>query len=516
MKDIKPVRWFVGQEGEPPHEGADVVLRLMTRKRGSVLALPRDCAEIPSMKDDDVPWYFTAEVTDYARIMRGSEDYMQSNYDGEIEELQMQEKEDELMFGEETQWTKKAVSAIRDAKERIKGIGHSPPSALIKKPDPSPSRPPIVFNEEVPEFYSFQQAAKSGQSISIHPDKTESVGPSSPDAPPSRAEELTNTMEEPRSSARAHNEQWSGHVSHQRLDNQNSKLSNNAPFFFYQALLHYYLSPLDIRILRSAFGDYSSFPTTVLPQVERVSTGHIVDDELRRRNKYLGHLPNGCEVAFLECDWTDLVNPDVLKSFDAEIERRRKKNKDKEMREEKDRIRAEKEEDDKRWAAARRKRPTHPDEAGDRTFAESGFNDLPVPDSSLGITISSSVDLTTASSSPPWPSSQNRTGSAFASLASPSTSPNAPRTVWGTTAIVPTSPRLQVHEPDISASENDGWLEGWERDLLHEEDELVSQVRATSLGESSAQGSAQVGSLGGGKKKKKKITLMSTNARRAA
>ena len=65
------------------------------------------------------------------------------------------------------------------------------------------------------------------------------------------------------------------------------------------------------------------------------------------------------------------------------------------------------------------------------------------------------------------------------------------------------------HEP----SENDGWLQNWETDLLQEED-LVAQIEATTLAEGSCmQGPAS----GSGKKKKgKKITLMSTNARRGA
>src|SRR5205823_4818461 len=82
---------------------------------------------------------------------------------------------------------------------------------------------------------------------------------------------------------------------------------SNQPYYFYQSLPHSYLSPLDIRILRTAFGSFSAFPSTVLPRVENFSPGHLVDDDLRKRAKYLSHLPYGCEVAFLECDWTDIV-----------------------------------------------------------------------------------------------------------------------------------------------------------------------------------------------------------------
>jgi hypothetical protein len=198
-------------------------------------------------------------------------------------------------------------------------------------------------------------------------------------------------------------------------------------------------------------------------------------------------------VGFLECDWTDIVSPEILGKFNGEIDRRRKKNLEKESREEKDRIRAEKEEDDKRWSAARRRRSNTPPD----NFSSNHFQPL----------ATSSVDA--AGASPPWPSRQ---GSSFASLASPSTSPTPPRTVWGTAPPrTPEPPAQQLPEPDG----DDGWLHGWEEDLLAE-NELIAQVQATSLnGESSAM--ATVLPLTTGKRKKaKKITLMSTTARRAA
>ena len=503
ISDTRPVRWFTGQEGEEPRESGDVVLRLIMRQPGSTLALPRDGAESLATAED-IPWYFAAEVTDYARVMKGSEDYMVSQFEDEIGELQRQEREDDIMFGEDSQWSRKAVAAIVEAKEKVKGIGN-PPSAPKQPVEKKVMRPPIKFNEpseDIPDFYHIQHAAKSGQSSggsatpqsrsvmaaapnepsdsSIVHEKTPSIKPAQPPEPSVIASSLSQLR------ARA---------------NGADHHPSGSPFYFYQALLHYYLSPLDIRILKTAFGDYAAFPATILPRVERVSTGHLVDDDLRKRAKYLAHLPYGCEVGFLECDWTDVVGPGVLDRFAAEIERRRRKNREKEVREEKERERAEKEEDDKRWAAARRKRPSI-----SREF-------LPEAQLQPDATSRSSVDLTVASASPPWSSSRTRSGSAFASLASPSTSPNAPRTVWGTTAVITASPPLQAvrHEPELP--ENDGWLQGWERDLL-QDDELVAQVQASSIDEGSSKAGAGLGT--GKKKKGKKITLMTTNARRGA
>ncbi len=285
-----------------------------------------------------------------------------------------------------------------------------------------------------------------------------------------------------------------------------SRPSHSHAFYFYHSLPNFFLSPLDIRILKAAFGSFSAFPSTLLPRVEHISTGHIVDDELRRRAKYIAHLPYGCEVSFLECDWTDIISPTVLATYSSDITRRRRRNQDKEMRDERERIRAEKEEDDKRWAAARRKRPS----AIEKSLSERDFQPLAHPDpanagSSLG-------DTSAISSTPPW--MVPRTHSSFATLASPGTSPDTHRTVWGTTAVAPTSPNVEL-VPQESQSVDDGWLQGWERDLL-DNDDAVAMVEASITGEGSSKVTSTTGIGTGRKKKNKKITLMSTNARRGA
>ena len=517
VSETRPTRFVTGQEEEPPREGSDVRLRLIMRPTGRTLALPRDGADTLA-KEDDIPWHFAAEVMDYARIMKGSESYLIACYDADITALQMQEREDELIFGEDTQWTRRAVKMLEEGKERLTNIGN-PPSVAAKPAEPKPKRALIQFNDDnldVPDMYHIQHATRSGQSISESSaaSKSGSITANSTDAsslpekdehkPDEQALDL-NRPSGPAASAIA--------SSLAELRNRQHHDYQPSEYFFYQALLHYYLSPLDIRILKAAFGHFSSFPSTILPRVEHVSTGHIVDDDLRKRTKYLAHLPYGCEVGFLECDWTDVVAPQVLERFRPEIERRRKRNLDKETREEKERIRAEKEEEDKRYAAARRKRPSLP------------VDNLPVDefqslDSLVPTDAAASIGADTTSSSPQWHPRQHQ-GSAFASLASPSTSPSQPRTVWGTAAVAPVSPEL-IAQPRVPDIHDDGWLQGWERDLLYE-DELVAQVQAASLeGESSsaaaaAAGTSNIAGKGSSKKKKnKKITLMSTTARRGA
>jgi hypothetical protein len=471
--ETRPVRWYTGQEAEAPREGGDVVLRLVVRPAGSTLAMPRDGAHALA-KDEDIPWYHAAEVTDYARVMRGGEDYMLNQLDQEIAKLEQQGKEDEVMFAEDSmEWTNKAITSIREAKEKLKGIGN-PPEEPAKPAESKTKRAPIIFDEATaPDMYTIHDPPQPGSALG----KARATSVSSQSSGTSHG--LSLTLAELRN--RQH------HEHHQ----------TPSEYFFYQALLHYYLSPLDIRILKAAFGNFASFPSTILPRVEHVSTGHVVDDELRKRTKYLAHLPYGCEVGFLECDWTDTVAPEVLERFRPEIERRRKMHTEKESKEEKARQRAEKAEYAE-FASARKRRPSFTER-----FSADDFQ--PLASGSMS-DAQPAMDAANPSTSPPWP---RRRGDGFASLASPSSSPSAPRTVWGTAMVAGTSPVLGPHDHHDG---DDGWLQDWEKDLLAEED-LMAQAQAMSLGggEEAAKKPA-----GGKKKKGKKITLMSTNVRRGA
>ncbi|SMR64430.1 unnamed protein product [Zymoseptoria tritici ST99CH_3D1] len=492
VSETRPVRWYTGQESEPPREGGDIVLRLVKRRPNSTLAMPRESAETVA-KGEDIPWYFAAEVMDYARVMKGSEEYMLQQYDEAMEAIRYLEKEDELMFGEDAEWTGRAIRTLREAKEKVKGIGQPP--AQPRKPDPvvveeiEPARPPIEFNENedgVPEMYLQRQAvavptpARPAEYMTSNDDKSQ----------PSPSNYVPRTLADMRQ--------------------RHTEKPQPSEYLFYHGLLHYYLSPLDIRILKSAFGSYSSFPSSLLPRVERVSSGHIVDDDLRRKTKYLSHLPYGCEVGFLECDWRDVVSPAVLKEFQTMLDRRRKRNTEKDTREEKERVRIEKDQERElaHIRSGHRRRPSN----GDGFFSTSsgGVPVITVPD----------VDVPppTTSTSPPWPSNADRPG--FTSLASPGTSPNFSRTVWGTQVVAPASPDLHGTLPTDGelSQRDDGWLQDWERDLL----DGMKMVEVERKGEEShgtgGNGNGGTGGGGGKKGKKgKKITLMSTaTARRGA
>lgn len=402
LQEARPVRFYAAQESPLPRVGDDVVLRLMARNANSTLALPRESGAEVLNSGEDIPWHFAANVLDYARVMKGSVEYMSTQLDEEIAALEQQAKEDETLFGQDGEWNQKAIKAVESAKEKLAGLTTAEASAPTQSSKPS-------------------------------------------------------------------------------------KSTSDLDFYFYSSPPHLYLSPLDIRILKTKYGSFSSFPSTLLPRVEHISTGHVVDDALRKRAKYLGHLPRGCVISFLECDWTDIVPAETLASFVKDIERRRKRNRDKETQEERERQQAERLE-----AAALRGTTGY-----QRSMEPLEEDHVPLMDMSEFQPLASHSGAT-----PPDP----RPG--FETLASMSTSPSTQRTIWGTQA---------VHaSPDLGAvrnlDANDGWLK--EEDVFDTSD-IAMQIQAIEAAKQEEASTSHTKSGGGGKKKKKqKITLMSTGGRR--
>ncbi|BEJ16993.1 hypothetical protein CspHIS471_0603940 [Cutaneotrichosporon sp. HIS471] len=119
---------------------------------------------------------------------------------------------------------------------------------------------------------------------------------------------------------------------------------------FYQSSLgaHVYLSALDMRILLTHFVSYDNLPPTLSFSTTGYDSG-TVTEELRKRTKYLSHLPVGTEVVFVEANLVGIVPADVLAKFEQPLKTRRDKRRARTRREDRDK---------KRWEEAERaKRP---------------------------------------------------------------------------------------------------------------------------------------------------------------
>ncbi|SCU98600.1 LADA_0H14180g1_1 [Lachancea dasiensis] len=119
-------------------------------------------------------------------------------------------------------------------------------------------------------------------------------------------------------------------------------------YFFYQtahtANTRYFLSPLDVKVLITAFGQYSRFPPILTATVEDIHHGSVVTESMIQKYKYFGHLPIGSDVAFVDVDWRSVedVPSEVYQKFASELNTRRRKSAWKKQREDKDKRRHEK------------------------------------------------------------------------------------------------------------------------------------------------------------------------------
>lgn len=122
-------------------------------------------------------------------------------------------------------------------------------------------------------------------------------------------------------------------------------------YFYYQTASGQYvfLHPIDIKVLLSRFQTYANFPDTLVVAVQGADEG-TVDEALRKKCKYLAHLPMSADVTFIEVDWarTAAVPPNVQPAIPWEpwadvLAERSQRRLSKAAREEKTRKRAQKE-----------------------------------------------------------------------------------------------------------------------------------------------------------------------------
>lgn len=128
----------------------------------------------------------------------------------------------------------------------------------------------------------------------------------------------------------------------QRHKSQHNTSTTN--YYYYQSAFGspIFLHPLDTRILLAHYDNYAAFPNEITVEVEAFSEGSVNED-LRKRCKYLA-LPDGADVVFVETNLESVVGTATLKNFEAALNTRRSKRKEKAKRDDRAKLRAEEKE----------------------------------------------------------------------------------------------------------------------------------------------------------------------------
>jgi hypothetical protein len=502
---------------EVPISTHRIHMRLVTRLQMTTLALPSS----PTWPSDAIPphtapWHFLPDVLSYSRLMLATPEYMLAQLDRELAELKAEwelmkgdtlgrdfvraakekverqvgkvkgelmgdlvrrgERESREAWGEavggERKEREKRRERERRAKERAEAV------RLERE---------MTADEDVPTEFL---ASQGNQYASIPPNMPVEPNPM-PTTTPRRNRRKTPAF------------------------TPSVPMPPSPSYHFYQSSLgaNVYLHPLDIRILLAHFKSYSLFPPTLSFTSAGFDTGTI-NDELRRRCKYLSHLPLGTEVVFVEAELEEIVGKEALIAFEQPLRARREKRRARVKRE--DRAKS-------KWEKAEREKipvlapvaSTGSASVEDRDFA------LALARSAVDITSGDPALGTSASSSTSNPNPNPI-------RPSPSTSPNTAST-WGAHPQPRASFAHALHSRTTSSQPLTRREEGdWEVDAAWEAfDRLSVRDRVGEVNMDEGEEDEGLGTIretekgggGGGRKakkgQKKKLILGGGGGRRA-
>ncbi|KAG0206944.1 hypothetical protein BGX28_001747 [Mortierella sp. GBA30] len=320
-------------------------MRLIQRSLNSTVALPRsntfplDEHVLPEELKGQPPLEFYPDAMLFSRLMITTLDRIISELDRDIRSIEFSIEEarsyDANTHSEEIVFFDMALDKIREKKDKMREEAKFFPKAALSREkilrqhfDPAsedtaltfssneaPTRPIVTYVETGPE------ACEQAQPSDIPSSMLESNGADTRES----NGEVTSSSESGPDKARS------------KTPNQVTTL-----FYFYQAANghHLYLQPLDIRILKQHFESYERFPDTITVKVLGIEETSLTE-EVRKKCKYLGHLPLGCDVSFLDVELESIVGPAGVKPFETELRLRRSKRREKEAKEERERIQRE-------------------------------------------------------------------------------------------------------------------------------------------------------------------------------
>ena len=322
-----------------PQAGSSLTMRLIERPQITTLALPRS----PTWPSDllpphQAPYHFLPDVYNFAKFMLATPAYLISDLTRDLDALETERAyltsiNDALSLI----FVEGAEQRVRD--EVSKAVGLETP---ILKSKIERSQRELQELEERQEVEKLRRKASefigaSGGALSDAPKELlASRGLDAYDeADPSRPPSQTRI-----------------NIPRQRK-NVSPPPPANSTYYYSQAAsgLPLFLHPLDIKILLSHFRSYSSFPDVISIRVASVSEG-TVNNDLQKRCKYLGHLPEGTDVVFIEADLKDVVGAEGLKNFEGPLKMRAARRKDKAKKDERARTRAEERERERIHAEA--------------------------------------------------------------------------------------------------------------------------------------------------------------------
>ncbi|KAL0566979.1 hypothetical protein V5O48_015015 [Marasmius crinis-equi] len=328
-----------------PRVGGTMSMRLIQRPQITTLALPRSHTW-PSdlLPPHQAPFHFLPDVYSYAKFMLATPAMLISDLTKDLDELAVERR---LLGGMNDDLGVAFIDAadlkVRNQIAKATALDMPPLQERIEKAnrDHREIEGRFVYREQ--RRIEEEAKARANAQVSYDEDvpqemlslKFGTITPTLPATPPI----------EPKRHVVNNNHRGTP----KQRRNVNPPPPTTSTYYYYQAAsgLPLYLHPLDIRILLAHFSSYAAFPDNITIRIEALTEG-TVNDDLRKRCKYLAHMPEGADVVFVEADLKDVVGHEGLKNFEGAIKTRRAKRRDKGRKDDKARARAEEREKEKR------------------------------------------------------------------------------------------------------------------------------------------------------------------------
>ncbi|XP_061672446.1 RING finger protein 10 [Syngnathoides biaculeatus] len=312
--DLKSV---VAMETRQYLVGDIITMRLMRREKGVVVAMPSS----QWVKVEEPVRFGDVSLSPYSKLLLTSSTQVLSLVAEEKAVLQAQLSQEEDGQG---CFIQSALCHLQELEEMIKQ--QQPPNAdnrlelssfALKKPA-SPVDGVMASNSFSKSVLQYSSAFDEVEEVSTEEftacpkDALESVIEEPPDAvlnsapQPLSDEEKTTKEAEP------------GHT-------QTSQV--HGPFYyFYQAedCQQMFLHPVNVRCLLREYGSLEASPDSITATVVEIE-GHTVTEEIRRRHRYLSHLPLTCEFSICELSLQPpILSKETMDTFEDELEKRKR------------------------------------------------------------------------------------------------------------------------------------------------------------------------------------------------
>ncbi|XP_060893547.1 RING finger protein 10 isoform X2 [Labrus mixtus] len=341
--DLKSV---VAMETRQYLAGELITMRLMRREKGSLVAMPSS----KWVKVEEPVRFGDASLSPYSKLLLTSP--------AQVLNLVAEEKavlEAQLSQEEDTQgcFIQSALCLLQEREEMLKKQKANAEdildfSSLTLEQSPCPVEEVVVHtssNKPVLQYSSaFDDEVEEDPETQEVPEAEEVAEAASAELPGLPEGILECVLEEPPEAMMdAVPEPEPDEVSsagHAECGRPSTSSVHGPYYYFYQAddCQQMFLHPLNVRCLLREYGSLEASPDSITASVVEI-VGHTVTEDIRRRHRYLAHLPLTCEFSICELALQPpILSKETLDTFADDLEKR-KRLRQKKVRDEKRRER---------------------------------------------------------------------------------------------------------------------------------------------------------------------------------